>query len=159
MKGAEADAEYDAHTGTTFVDSKGRPGSSQTRTRKRAIIIGVVAILIAVIVVVVVVVVVVTQKKKDDGDNSNHSKYSKECGPFKLPDKLNFSDLSPTIISNSYTCPLGGDCWSGEKCFECFKLDTWKVGNINYIPVCCPDCLVRGLSVSNSGCNCRYNGR
>ncbi|XP_060556747.1 uncharacterized protein LOC132717322 isoform X2 [Ruditapes philippinarum] len=157
MKEPEADAEYDADAGTTFVDSKGRSGSSQTRTRKRALIIGaLVAILIAVIVAVVVVVVLVTQKKKDDGDNSN---YSKECGPFKLPGKINFSDLAPTRTNNSFTCPFGGDCWSGEKCIECFKLDSWKVGHINNIPVCCPDCLVRGVSVLNNECNCMYNGR
>ncbi|XP_053375623.1 uncharacterized protein LOC128546112 [Mercenaria mercenaria] len=140
---------YDIAEEKTYVDSS-KTSNQPQKSRTRFIIIGVVAAVI-IIAVVIVVVVVVTQTKNDDENKEKKN----ECGPYTLPDGFNFSMLSPTVISRSFNCPLKGDCWTGEQCYQCLKLDKWKVGNINYIPVCCEDCLVRGLYISNSECRCR----
>ncbi|XP_053375624.1 uncharacterized protein LOC128547315 [Mercenaria mercenaria] len=142
--------EYETTTTTTHTSSSNRRYQSG-ETRTRFVVIGVATAVFLIVIVLVVVAVVVQQKKK-----ANENKETKdECGPYNLPDGFNFSMLSPTVISRSFNCPLKGDCWTGEQCYQCLKLETWKVGNINYIPVCCENCLVRGLYVSNSECRCR----
>lgn len=126
----------------------------RSNSKRMYIILGVVVAVLVIAIVAVVVPFVVIDHQNDS--SSSHEKKA-VCGPYSYPG-VNISALTPQIITYRKTCPLKGDCWTGEQCYECFKRPVWKVGNINNIPVCCKNCEVTGLGMSGTECNCLHNG-
>ncbi|XP_053375616.1 uncharacterized protein LOC128547312 [Mercenaria mercenaria] len=83
------------------------------------------------------------------------------CGPFNVT----YSESAPSFIvsetSSFYStgCKISGNCWTRKQCYDCLEgPNRDRVGNLNHIPVCCPDCARYGLSLSWSSCNCNNRG-
>ncbi|XP_053375617.1 uncharacterized protein LOC123566183 isoform X1 [Mercenaria mercenaria] len=160
------DAEYNVSTEKTNVDSStSGTGYQPRKSRTRLIIIGVVAAVIVLAVVIVVVVVVVTRTKNVDEEAEKETTTIEDettgCGPFNVT----YSDKAPTFIVSSGSlfymtgCKISGNCWTRKQCYDCLEgPNRDRVGNLNHIPVCCPDCGRYGLSLSWSSCNCNNHG-
>ncbi|KAL4218550.1 hypothetical protein ACF0H5_023284 [Mactra antiquata] len=143
----------------SFIPDKTKDTEPTRSSRKRLyIIIGVVFTIIVAIVIIVVVVVVVTQTKSKEGSNSKDSSWNPDhpCGLY-IPEGVNMSDLGgPTLISGRHTCDIKGTCWKKEQCYPCLEgPNADRVGNLNHMPVCCPDCIRNGLKLSWDSCDCK----